>query len=278
MPTTPKLIAQVAIFRAYNRRCFYCQELLQFRDLELDHIIPRSRRSDQKYLLGLFDRIGLPRDFDLESPRNLVPTHGSCNRRKSDLDFEEPTLRFYLGLTQKQLPRIKREIQDFTLELKNDSLWALIEDKIENGDVSIDEIVSYLSTRRVDTSSDSYDALIVGFSAIIDEIPVDALPLKMNVIPTYPYLCDYLEGDLLNKICAKWSGLFVPCEESARDGETLCVRLATRVSDLDQYLTAVPSWWTLTEIVRYSEIYGSRPDSQFLELLQEAADRAAYAS
>jgi 5-methylcytosine-specific restriction endonuclease McrA len=38
---------RAAIWRANNKRCFYCQEPIQFCNLEIDHLIPKATSGDR---------------------------------------------------------------------------------------------------------------------------------------------------------------------------------------------------------------------------------------
>ena len=73
---------RAAIWRAHERRCIYCTELLVFADLDVDHIIPIRLKDDPKELGYLLNEYGLSKDFDIDSLYNLVPTHRHCNLQK----------------------------------------------------------------------------------------------------------------------------------------------------------------------------------------------------
>ena len=84
---------RVAVWRANDRKCFFCSEPVEFRNLEIDHIIPEG--IDPQLLSATLRRLAMPPDYDLNSLPNLVPTHHDCNRRKSGVLHEDNAILFY---------------------------------------------------------------------------------------------------------------------------------------------------------------------------------------
>lgn len=73
------------LYAIYNRRCYRCEELRNFVEIEIDHIVPRSTNDDE------FDRIReeyvLVTDFSRDDPSNLAPICSGCNKTKSGRPF-----------------------------------------------------------------------------------------------------------------------------------------------------------------------------------------------
>lgn len=67
----------LAMVRAWGNKCYWCRTPKTFRDLEIDHIVPRSPR-------GSSDP-----DFDVDAAENLAPICGACNREKSNGEFQD---------------------------------------------------------------------------------------------------------------------------------------------------------------------------------------------
>ena len=86
---------RTAIWRTNDGRCFFCEEAVPFRELEIDHLIPRVTNTTR--LSELMNSLDLPNDFHLDHLLNLVPTHGACNRRKGSNEFTEATGDLYLS-------------------------------------------------------------------------------------------------------------------------------------------------------------------------------------
>ena len=76
------IIDRQAIHEAYERKCFYCGEIVYFRELQIDHIIPESLLDKEDEYKALVKRLSLPNSFNINSYYNWVPTHSKCNNRK----------------------------------------------------------------------------------------------------------------------------------------------------------------------------------------------------
>lgn len=104
-------ITRSALWNAYNNVCFYCNRLLDWGDLHIDHIIPEYLAKDKLKYEQVKIEYELNKAFDLNDFNNLVPSHSSCNQRKSNELFQKATTLYYLGLTMKSKSKIKTEIE-----------------------------------------------------------------------------------------------------------------------------------------------------------------------
>lgn len=254
---------RAGLWRAYERRCFFCKARVEFADLEIDHLLPESLANDQ-LLRELLCRLGLPLDFDLCCLRNLVPTHAHCNRRKSDLQFSDSSLRFYLELTARRLTRTEKEIQRLKAQTASDNVLISLVRQMETGVLSIEEVLNLVSSLPLEQRPP--EPLVIGVCAnVIDlqnggQLPVDA--------PSdYVHLCDWLERDLVVKLSSNAPASIVACECSTRNGETLATRFASWIFDVDSLAERLGDWWTITEFSPFSEIYQYPPDRPFLDAL-----------
>ncbi len=262
---------RAALWRAWERRCFFCQTPIAFAELEVDHLIPQSLRDDSRVLCDLLSRLGLPPNFNLASLDNLVPTHARCNRPKSDLVFSDTWLRFCFELARARLPRVKEEIDRITVQTRNERVLVSVADRIERGLLSRDEVLRVLSVHSTEPPQPVSEPLVIGLSANVSELKCSA-DLPREAPAEYPQLCDWLERDLLSSLRAKGPALVIPCEASERNGETLGVRVASWAFDLDRLSRMVAPCWELTEVAPYSEVYESPPDPLFLNALVQTAN------
>lgn len=73
------------LYGVYSRRCYRCEELRNFVDIEIDHIVPKNTADDE------FDRLReeyiLGKDFSRNDPSNLAPICSGCNKIKSGRPF-----------------------------------------------------------------------------------------------------------------------------------------------------------------------------------------------
>lgn len=75
---------RTTLWEAYNRRCFFCKQVIDFRNMEVDHIIPQSLWKKPEKLKKVLKKLGLNEYFEKNSYYNLVPTHSSCNIDKNN--------------------------------------------------------------------------------------------------------------------------------------------------------------------------------------------------
>lgn len=99
---------RLAAWKAWNERCAWCHNPLDFADLEIDHLIPKSLKgSDRKQAL---DTHGLPYDYDLDSTDNLAPAHGHpCNSAKAGKPLpDSPRIALLRDEAARLAPEIER--------------------------------------------------------------------------------------------------------------------------------------------------------------------------
>jgi hypothetical protein len=100
-----------AIWEVYKHKCFYTDNPLEYKDMELDHIIPASYRNRKDDFKRVIEECGLDADFELDSLYNLVPTTKYANRRKSDKELSLNAMLHYLGLAKNNVPKIEKKIE-----------------------------------------------------------------------------------------------------------------------------------------------------------------------
>ena len=94
-------IQRLALWTAHSKKCTYCGEPLKFTEMDIDHILPASLSGRPEELAKLTSRFSVPSDFCLDSLKNFLPTHRSCNQRKRDQVFNESTARYFLAIAER---------------------------------------------------------------------------------------------------------------------------------------------------------------------------------
>ncbi|GIO56910.1 HNH endonuclease [Paenibacillus cineris] len=134
-----------AIWKAYHKKCFYCGEDVSWRELHIDHFIPRHLDSDLKR--EILSDLKLDVDFEFNSLKNLVPSHSSCNTgRKGKL--VPKSINIVAGtllITENQIPKILEIKEKLDLEEKYDENIAQMVAHIEKGYVTPEELYDHLS-------------------------------------------------------------------------------------------------------------------------------------
>jgi 5-methylcytosine-specific restriction endonuclease McrA len=138
-------IERIALWMAYSRRCAYCGEPIQFRELEVDHIIPASFETDPQKLGQLRSELALPLAFALNSLGNFLPSHGGCNSRKSDLIFQPARLRYFLEIAESKVGAVRRLIPGLELQAQKERLLASVRLALESGNINFSDLVEIAS-------------------------------------------------------------------------------------------------------------------------------------
>lgn len=92
------------VYKKYKGRCAYCGSKIEYKDMQVDHIIPKYRGSDNTELKVY----GIKKGTD--NLENLNPSCGSCNSSKSTFTIEK--WRNELSL---KAHRIKRDSSTFRI-------------------------------------------------------------------------------------------------------------------------------------------------------------------
>ncbi len=262
-----KATTRLSLWRANDGKCFFCGVPVAFSDLDIDHIIPETTTPSS--LSELRRRIPLPDDFTVNALPNLVPTHHSCNKRKGGDLMDDQAILFYLQLWAKRQPRVQDELRRHTKSAKCDRILATISAAIESGELSRTAAVQAILRTRPGTKDEPSEPVVVSFSIDVGKLlsrgrgPSDAGN-------TYPQLCDRLERDLLQRVTGLAPILAYPAESSARDGETLSMRIAFWNLDVGRLDHLDIEGWSITEVARFSELYAGLPD----DLLAKAVVKA----
>ncbi len=115
--------------------------MIPWNELHIDHVIPITNPGHLQRALdtGIVDAT-----FDINGFENLLPSHNHHNLGKSDDDWAEGTLRFFLELARKKKPEIETRIAG---EIRNDAaLKAYLDLKVaaERNEVSVSDMFSYV--------------------------------------------------------------------------------------------------------------------------------------
>ncbi|MFX0009965.1 MAG: HNH endonuclease, partial [Candidatus Hermodarchaeota archaeon] len=92
-----------SLFRGYNKRCVYCRNPLLFKNMQIDHVIPKSYGEERA-----ISYYGLSPDFELDSYYNLVPSCASCNNIKRAKAYNKIQILFILNEVKSKVPNIER--------------------------------------------------------------------------------------------------------------------------------------------------------------------------
>lgn len=270
-----------ALWRVYERKCFYCEQPLTFRETTIDHVLPESLLDKPDELSTIKTEYGLAAEFGINDYCNWAPAHQHCNRNKgSFVSSKTPAFIKILETVQRKGKRAQLEEKRIVDNLKKGELLGKLGIALKKGILSLAEVNGFLN--ETSPKRDEYEPVVIAFGARIDELPGEGIP--DNVSRDYISLCDWLEQDLINQLGTLLSCSFYYPEPSQRTGETLSVRFAFLQLDLGELDKFKSPYWEITEIQYYSEVYGASDwtqeryrqnignapvidDSEFIELL-----------
>lgn len=250
--TKIRAMIRTALWRANADRCFYCEEPVAYMDLEVDHLIAETTPDDR--LHELVKALGLGGGFHVNGSRNLVPTHHNCNRRKSNVEFTESSLRFYLERWGARQDAVERELSRLSRQSSNDRLLSLLASRIDAGHLTQVEVTRFLECTVSETRELENEPSVVTFGLNVSDL-IDNGGVPPEAPEDYASLCDWLEDHLRGSIRNMFPTLGIQTEASARNGETLSVRMAFWNLNLDHIATVELPPWEILEVRPFSEIY-----------------------
>jgi hypothetical protein len=165
------------------------------------------------------------------------------------------------------LREAERRASDFILPIRLDDalLYGLPEDVgyLDLRECTIDEAVEILYQKRRSevVFKIAYEPVtwVATFGLLIKEVMTSEL-LPQSVPKDYPSLCDWLEGDVMNRLQQGPVNNPRMTEASQRDGETLSVRIAFEwVPHRDALNFGELLWWEVLEVVPWPNIYDKKP-------------------
>lgn len=261
MSPRPGHTQAIALWHAHNELCPYCNNPINsFAVLEVEHIIPEKMLDTPVELMALLEQLGMP-DLDLNSYRNWLPVHGRpCNRRKGDQQLPIPTLLNYLNLAARFENKVLQEEQKLKKQSLSNKAFDPILHLIEIGDLGKDEVIAFINSAVPNASRPrKSEPLVLSFSMNMNALKEPGrLP---QYAPETPMLYDWLIGQLRDAL--RISGGLFSAIEDARNRETVSIRYASWMLDLDRLSLPLPFGWELLEVMPYSEVYPGSDSEDF---------------
>jgi len=104
------------VYEKYDKHCAYCGKLLEYKQMQVDHLIPKARWSKKRSCF-VFGNKQIFTEFKVNDIENLMPSCVKCNKFKGSMMLE--TFRKEL---KKQVGVLKRNSTQFNRALMFDQI------------------------------------------------------------------------------------------------------------------------------------------------------------
>ncbi|MGC4964265.1 HNH endonuclease [Gordonia sp. DT101] len=146
----------LALTEAWGNKCYWCRKPKTFRELQIDHIVPRNPRG------------GSSQDFDVDDVANLAPICGPCNQEKGNSEFDDaPRVDAIREAAAGRAPNVARNLATFR----------------KDGTV----VKALLAVTAADLGSDDVAESVEAFGSLILPVFRDKFPHILNA----PYSEDF---------------------------------------------------------------------------------------
>jgi len=260
-------VGRYALWQAYDGRCFYCEKPLDFQDMTVDHILPERLSEDPAELMRVRQEYEIDENFpgfQINDFPNWVPAHfRKCNVRKGGEILPKKITLLLLKDVQRRLPKVRQELERLSRRRGTDRLFGSLSAAIENKHLTVQEVREFVA--QIERSQHAEEPLVLTFSLMIEDV-INTEALPRDVPREYPYLCDWLEMDLVKHLRAIIKTPFHYTEPSERSGEGLSVRIVfPRLNDSELERFNLP-FWEILEAANFWEIFGEKYDDAFPDL------------
>ena len=155
------LILRIALWEEYGYKDVYYGEFIPFRNLQVDHIIPRDVFKNEQLLSDTLKKYGLDSTFKENSLLNFLPASNRSNGRKSSKDLPA-VIAFGLDLAKKHEKKIRKKIRYYHA-LNNTYKHALITRRYFDN-LGSDALYNYIDILLDDTLPFQDNSLMYGIN------------------------------------------------------------------------------------------------------------------
>jgi hypothetical protein len=183
--------------------------------------------------------------------------------RKGSEIFPKKMTLLLLQDVHRYLHKVHKELEAISQRRGTSRLLGSLSAAIENRHLSVQEVRKLVS--QIERTQHSEEPLVLTFGLMIEDV-VNSDDLPRNVPREYPYLCDWLELDLVKHLRAIITTPFHYTQPSERWGDGLSVRIVfPNLNDADLESFNLP-WWKILEASNFWEIFGERYAEAFPDL------------
>jgi len=150
-----------AFYKAHNYESHYSKNVIEFREMRLDHIIPQRLFQYPSELKEEKLRLNLPAEFDLNSIENIVPCHYTENQDKRD--YILPSASLDITVAREKAHKVIANLNRWNRkrQIEEDLLSKIKPHLIDSQIMSTEDAYNFLTNE---------DALFRCFESYVDDI------------------------------------------------------------------------------------------------------------
>jgi hypothetical protein len=202
--------------------------------------------------------------FQINDFANWVPAHVlKCNVRKGNRIFPKRMTLLLLEEVHRRLRKVSHELEAISQRRNISRVLGSLSAAIEKKQLNVREVRKFVE--QIEKSQHAGEPLVLTFGLMIEDV-LDSEVFPHEVPREYPYLCDWLELDLVKHLRTIITTPFHYTQPSERWGDGLSVRIVfTNLNDAQLERFSLP-WWEILEAGNFWEIFGERYKDAFPDL------------
>ncbi|MDR2105461.1 MAG: hypothetical protein LBP51_06885 [Deferribacteraceae bacterium] len=183
-------IKKEALWLTYGKKCAYTGNPIEFSDVTVDHIIPKSRFNND-----LKREYSLPDNFKVDGIENLLPVSEYHNKQKGNVLFDKGAILYFLNIARKNIDKYNEIYNNLLKNYKRRDNFEILRSflKSEPTGSEIAELRKLLQSISSDTVN------LSGELRFADSIITDVSKSDIDTLLNSPVLPRGEELELINE-------------------------------------------------------------------------------
>jgi len=235
--------------------------------MTVDHVLPERLSEDPVELMRLRQEYDIDQnfpEFQINDFMNWVPAHARrCNVRKGGEILPKKMTLLLLEEVHRHVDKVRGELNAISQRRGVSRVLGSLSAAIEKKHLTVQEIHQFLA--HIERAQHADEPLVLTFGLMTQDV-ICSEELPADVPRDYPYLCDWLELDLVNHLRTIITTAFHYTQPSERSGEGLSVRIVfpgLNGTELERFNRP---WWEILEAANFWEIFRQRYADAFPDL------------
>lgn len=150
-----------ATYKAFDGKCQWCSESVEFKNTHIDHVIPEVLLKNPNKLAHILKSYGLDDKFNLNNFENWAPLHPNCNVKKNAAVYEGlGIIKTLLDKCEKNKEKAEKIKTKLDREPKKTEILVRIENALEKGIINSKELQTLLLEHNIeDVTEESHSEM-----------------------------------------------------------------------------------------------------------------------